>query len=180
MVLSKEEKIKFKSSLNDAGRSLYGSLKSRLLVSLQKIIQKFPAALYADSNSIAGITPNTAQDISYDVASNMTTFFIEFSKLYNIKELAESTKVQQLQIYVDQLLKNVYASKRNQIKATGDFNSVVGLQAIVDEINALEDKFLLDKAKSLAKKLLSQYGTKFLKLMDFLIIFLHVFHELQK
>ena len=42
--LEKDEKIKFKGGKDDAGKSLFGSLASRLQVSISLIISKFHAA----------------------------------------------------------------------------------------------------------------------------------------
>ena len=80
---STKEKIKFKGGIDDANKSLYGSLNSRIFVSITKIIQKFPAALYADSNNPISVTNNTATNISYNTVSNITTFKIEKVTLNN-------------------------------------------------------------------------------------------------
>ena len=81
--IEKKDVIKFKGSTDDAGKSLFGSLKQRLNVSIGKIVKKFPAALYVDSTIPVRLSDNTAQNITYDSTSNTTQFEIEKSGLYN-------------------------------------------------------------------------------------------------
>lgn len=91
--LSQEEKdnlVKFKGSKDDATKSLFGSLKSRMLVSIKRIISKFPAALYVDANNQLSSEVNTALNITYDVNYNTTTFKIRKSKIYNPFDLTLS------------------------------------------------------------------------------------------
>ena len=76
-------KIKFKNDTDDAGRSLFGSLKSRLLVSITNIIKKYPAAILSDPSSPIGLNTNTAENILYNSDTHSTTFTIQSSLLYN-------------------------------------------------------------------------------------------------
>ena len=80
---NKNKEIKFKGSKNDAAKSLFGSLKSRLGVATTNIINNFPAAILIDSNSLIKVTNFTANNITYDNISNTTQFKVEYSKLYN-------------------------------------------------------------------------------------------------
>ena len=80
---TKNKEIKFKGSKNDAAKSLFGSLKSRLGVATTNIINNFPAAILIDSNSLIKVTNFTANNITYDNISNTTQFQVEYSKLYN-------------------------------------------------------------------------------------------------
>lgn len=82
-VTEKKESIKFKGSTDDAGKSLFGSLKQRLNVSISRIVKKFPAALYVDGTIPVRISDYTAQNITYDTLSKTTQFEIEKSSLYN-------------------------------------------------------------------------------------------------
>ena len=79
----RSEKIKFKGGIDDAGKSLFGSLKERLRVSISKIIKKFPSALYVDPTTPVRISDYTAQNIVYDSVSKTTQFEIEKSGVYN-------------------------------------------------------------------------------------------------
>jgi len=82
-VANRKKEIKFKGSKNDAAKSLFGSLKSRLGVATTNIINNFPAAILIDSNSLIKVTNFTANNITYDNISNTTQFQVEYSKLYN-------------------------------------------------------------------------------------------------
>jgi hypothetical protein len=79
--------IKFKNGKNDAGRSLYGSLSSRLLVSINKIITKFPAAFFVDKDGFGIISTDTATNITYDSNTNSTRFMVEMSRIFNPFEI---------------------------------------------------------------------------------------------
>lgn len=81
--IEKKEKIRFRGGRDDAGKSLFGSLKQRLNVSIAKIVQKFPAALYVDSTIPVRVSDYTAQNITYDSTNDTTQFEIEKSSIYN-------------------------------------------------------------------------------------------------
>ena len=84
---SPNRKVKFYDSKNDGSKSLFGSLSSRLLVSITNIINKFPAALYIDGDSPIKLTDYTAEDISYDILSDTTEFKFKTSLIYNPFEI---------------------------------------------------------------------------------------------
>ena len=63
--------------------TLYGSLQKRFEVSIQKIINFFPAGLQINFFNLNLITGNTAYDITYDLISDLTTFKIPVSKIQN-------------------------------------------------------------------------------------------------
>jgi hypothetical protein len=92
----KKNEIKFRSNKKYADKSLFGSLKSRILVSITKIIKHFPASFSIDQNNPIGRTPFNIYDISYDDSTNITTFFIERSKLFNPFEIELSRDIPQL------------------------------------------------------------------------------------
>jgi hypothetical protein len=79
----KKEKIKFRGGRDDAAKSLYGSLKERLNVSIGKIVNKFPAALFVDGTIPVRTSEYTAQNISYDTLTQTTEFEVEKSGIYN-------------------------------------------------------------------------------------------------
>jgi hypothetical protein len=81
----RKKEIKFKSSKNDAGKSLFGSLKSRIGASLIRIIKNYPAGILIDKDSLVKSTNSgfTAYDVTYDLNFNTTEFSVDFSKLYN-------------------------------------------------------------------------------------------------
>lgn len=81
--IEKDEKIKFKGGKDDAGKSLFGSLASRLQVSISLIISKFPAATLVDSDTTAKQFNFTASGITYNNITDTTDFYIQYSILYN-------------------------------------------------------------------------------------------------
>ena len=81
--IEKDEKIKFKGGKNDAGKSLFGSLTSRIQVSIGLVITKFPAAVLVDSDTVAKQFNYTASEITYNNVSDTTEFDIQYSILYN-------------------------------------------------------------------------------------------------
>ena len=82
-IAKRKKETRFKGAKNDAGKSLFGSLKSRLGVSTQKIVINFPAAILIDSTSLIGTNNLSATNIQYNVLNNTTKFDVQFSMLYN-------------------------------------------------------------------------------------------------
>ena len=78
----KTKDIKFKDNLNNSNKSLYGSLKKRILVALNNIVTKFPAALLIDSESQITISGYTAFNISYDNSTKTTYFQAEIGRAH--------------------------------------------------------------------------------------------------
>ncbi len=81
--ISNEKDIKFNNDKLNADRSLYGSLKQRILVSITNIISKYPAAVFVDGSSPIGLSNATAERIIYNSITNTTEFLIQYSLLYN-------------------------------------------------------------------------------------------------
>jgi len=79
----KKEKIKFKGGINDAGKSLYGSLKQRLEVSISNIITNFPAAILVDKDSPIKSVDVTLSGITYSESAKTSEFYIQKSILFN-------------------------------------------------------------------------------------------------
>ena len=61
----RSDEIKFKTNKKNADKSLFGSLKSRILVSITKIINKFPAGFYVNANGPIGNSTYTALIFSH-------------------------------------------------------------------------------------------------------------------
>jgi len=78
-----KKEIKFKGSKNDSGKSLFGSLKSRLLISITNIIKKFPAGILIDKNSYVSVSGFTAFNSVYNNKTKTTTFNVEMGMLHN-------------------------------------------------------------------------------------------------
>ena len=63
--------------------TLYGSLTKRLSVSVQNIISFFPAAIESTFVGVNYDTGTTASNITYNVASNITTFDLNIGRIRN-------------------------------------------------------------------------------------------------
>jgi hypothetical protein len=63
--------------------TLYGSLQKRFSTSVTKIINYFPAAIQVDSQYYDYSTANTANNISYDLQENLTTFTVDVTRFKN-------------------------------------------------------------------------------------------------
>lgn len=75
--------IKFRPSKDDASKSLFGSLKLRISVAVNKIIENFPAGVLVNKDSFRRTFNETATNIVYDSDRDLTTFNVEFSKFSN-------------------------------------------------------------------------------------------------
>ena len=105
--------IKFKPSRSDAGRSLFGSLKERINISIGRIISKFPASLLADSTTVTRTTNYTAENISYDSTTNITQFDSQQSIIYNPFDIILSKPNSNTLIETDNEIRNFYSSYKN-------------------------------------------------------------------
>jgi hypothetical protein len=107
---SNEEDIKFNSDKENADKSLYGSLKQRIGVTLTNIISKYPASILVDSSSPIGTSSLTAERITYDPVTNTTEFLVQYSFLYNpfgiILKLPQSSIIPE----TDNTLRNFFSS----------------------------------------------------------------------
>lgn len=102
--------IKFNNDKENADRSLYGSLRQRLGVSVTDIINKFPAAVMADTLSPIGLNSNTAESISYDVLTNTTEFKVQYSLLYNPLAIVLKTPQSSILPETDNAIRNFFSS----------------------------------------------------------------------
>jgi len=107
---SKKETIKFKGAIDDAGKSLYGSLRQRIGVSIGRIIEKFPASILVDNTTIAKISNYTAENISYDVVKKTTTFTLQDSLIYNPFDIVLSKPETNTIVPTNNQIRNFYSS----------------------------------------------------------------------
>ena len=105
--------IKFKPSRKDAGRSLFGSLKDRINISIGRIISKFPASLLADSTTVSRTTNYTAENISYSGDTNTTYFDSQQSIFYNPFEIVLTKPNSNTLVETSNEIRNFYSSYKN-------------------------------------------------------------------
>jgi hypothetical protein len=108
--VKKKEKIKFKGGINDAGKSLYGSLKQRLEVSISNIITNFPAAILVDKDSPIKSIPYTLSGITYSESAKTTEFYIQKSILFNPFDITLIKPLSNTLPNVDNTIRNFYSS----------------------------------------------------------------------
>jgi hypothetical protein len=80
---NRTKSIRFKNNKRNADKSLFGSLKERLLVSVTRIINNFPSGIQVIAEGPISNNIFSAYNISYDVSLNRTTFYVQTSKLFN-------------------------------------------------------------------------------------------------
>jgi len=107
--------IKFRPSRSDAGRSLFGSLKERINISLGRIIAKFPASLLADSSTVTKTTNYTAENISYDSVTKITQFESQQSIFYNPFEIILTKPNSNVIIETDNPVRDFYSAFKNYV-----------------------------------------------------------------
>jgi len=113
--IQKDEKIKFKGGKDDAGKSLYGSLKQRLNVSVGKIITKFPASILVDSDSLVKSSNYTASGITYNTGSTSTDFYVQKSILYNPFDVVLVTPSSNTTPATQNKIRNFYSSYKKYV-----------------------------------------------------------------
>lgn len=85
--------VRFKASKDNANKSLFGSLKKRLLVALKNIVTDFPATMMVESDSPTGDSNLAAKNISYDKNFQTTDLEIDAAMIYNPFEILLKTPV---------------------------------------------------------------------------------------
>ena len=106
----KKEKIKFKGGINDAGKSLYGSLKQRLEVSISNIIINFPAAILVDKDSPIKSVDVTLSGITYSESAKTSEFYIQKSILFNPFDITLIKPLSNTLPTTDNTIRNFYSS----------------------------------------------------------------------
>jgi hypothetical protein len=115
----KRNAIKFKGSKNDTGKSLFGSLKSRLSVSITRIISKFPAAIFVDSESLKKTSVYTTTNANYSKKLNTTEFYVEVGKFYNPFDVTYITPNSNMLPSTDNTIRNFYSSYKKYVIEIG-------------------------------------------------------------
>jgi len=123
---TKKEKISFKGKLDDASKSLFGSLKNRLSVSIGKIISKFPAGILIDENSSIKITNYTAFNSVYSGKTNTTEFYVPQNILFNPFDITLIQPLSNTLPTTDNTLRNFYSSfKKYTIEFSGNTYDII-------------------------------------------------------
>ena len=74
--------IRFNPNKTEGSKSLFGSLRERIRVSVGRILKNYPAAIYVDSSGLSSTSDYSAESIVFNPTSNKTTFPTTSSQLY--------------------------------------------------------------------------------------------------
>ena len=107
--------VKFKGAKNNANKSLFGSLKKRILVSVNNIIKNYPASLYVNSDNPISLGINTAFNITYDSNFNTTSFDVEVAKIFNPFDIVINEPQFNLGNSDNNNLRNFYSAYKNYV-----------------------------------------------------------------
>ena len=111
----KKRSISFRGAKDDAGKSLFGSLKSRIAASISNIIEKYPAGIMVDKDSSSSISGKTAYNVSYDVSTKTTEFDIETGMFYNTFDLSYEAPNSNTTPETTNPLRNFYSSFKKYV-----------------------------------------------------------------
>ena len=106
----KKTGIRFKSNKRNADKSMFGSLKERTLVSITRIINKFPGAISVSAESPISSNNYSAYNIVHDYSLNRTTFYVQESKLFNPFELVLVEPNSVIKPATENEIRNLYSS----------------------------------------------------------------------
>jgi len=112
---TQDNTIKFKSAKKDASVSLFGSLSSRISVSITNIINKYPSGFLIDKDGFISATEYTANDILFNEIENTTEFSFEVSRVYNSFDLTLKKPNTSITIDTDNSLRNFYSAYKNYV-----------------------------------------------------------------
>jgi hypothetical protein len=107
---NKKRVVKFNSSKLDASKSLFGSLKERIRVSISRILKNFPGGLYVDSQSISSVNNLTCENIIYNPNTNKTTFNVHTKKFFNPLDIVLKTPVQNALVGSENIIRDFFSS----------------------------------------------------------------------
>ena len=124
--LEKNQSVKFRDSKKDSGKSLYGSLKSRIGVAVTKIIKFFPASVMVDIDSPKSQSGLTAYNITYNQNTKRTRLDIELGMFYNPFDILFTKPNTNTVVTVDNPIRNFYSSyKKYVIELSGVTYNIV-------------------------------------------------------
>jgi hypothetical protein len=102
--------IRFNSDKTEGSKSLFGSLRERIRVSIGRIVKNYPAAIYVDSQGLSSTTNYTAENIVYSATSDKTTFTTKASKFFNPFDIVLSELTGNNLLPVENKIRNLYSS----------------------------------------------------------------------
>ena len=116
----KKEEVKFRTSKDVGSKSLYGSLKQRLSTSVKRIIEQYPAGIFIDKDTPISASAYTAENITYNSKSDITTFKLEKSKIFNPLDVIIDKPQSNTQPNVSNEFKNFFTTFKKYTLVVGD------------------------------------------------------------
>ena len=120
-VNTREEKIKFKGARDNVAKSLFGALKHRLNVSINRIIQNFPASFYIDNTIVVRSSENTLENIDYNETFQTTEFNFQKSIIFNPFDIVLSEPLSNTIVETENHIRNFYSSYTKYVL---DYNNI--------------------------------------------------------
>ena len=108
--VKKTNEVTFKSNKKYADKSLFGSLSNRILVSISRIVKKFPGGISVIADSPIGSSSYSVSGITYDDSAHTTNFYVERSKFFNPFDLTLIEPVSVIKPQTENELRNFYSS----------------------------------------------------------------------
>lgn len=122
----RSDEVRFKTSKNDGNKSLFGSLKYRILASIKNIITNFPAACYVDVNGPISSDSYSAMNIAYNTNFDTTDLDIEYSKIFNPFDIKFITPINSLLNNKENPVRDFFSSfKKYAIEIDGNQYNII-------------------------------------------------------
>ena len=102
--------IRFNPNKTEGSKSLFGSLRERIRVSVGRILKNYPAAIYVDSSGLSSTSDYSAESIVFNPTSNKTTFNVKSSKFFNPFDIVLSKPTANESLTVDNAIRNLFSS----------------------------------------------------------------------
>ena len=102
--------VRFNSDKTEGSKSLFGSLRERIRVSIGRIVKNYPAAIYVDAEGLSSTTNNTAENVVYNATTNKTTFTTKASKFFNPFDIVLSEPKANELLPVENKIRNLFSA----------------------------------------------------------------------
>ncbi len=133
----KKRPVRFNTNKKDASKSLFGSLRERIRVSIARIIKNFPGAILIDKDALSVVTDKTAENITYNPTTNRTTFTVQTGRFFNPFDIALLQPTANETINAENKLRNLFSSYKKYIIIVDDKKYAVSNYTQPDSFNQI-------------------------------------------
>ncbi len=106
----KKRPVRFNTNKRDASKSLFGSLRERIRVSIARIAKNFPGGIFIDKDALASINSYTAENITHNPTTNTTTFKTQVGRFFNPFDIVLKEPTASQLIEVENKIRNLFSS----------------------------------------------------------------------